>query len=148
MGTEENVQDALSLLVSVISFAAAVVIVAYALTTTRNMNNVVSDRVDEKQSITTTYDYDIASAHMNKTDKTVTKSQAFDMILGVEDTSISISINGSAISEQTLKNAKKGIKTSIISIKNSLVNDSYYMKTIYDTDNGEDFIVGIQFNGI
>ncbi len=148
MGTEQNVQDALSLLVSLISFAAAVVIVAYALMTTRNMNNVVSDRVDEKQSITTTYDYDIASAHMNKTDKTVTKSQAFDMILTLDDTSISISINGSVIPEQTLKNAKKGIKTSIVSIKNTLVNDSYYMKTIYDTENGNDFIVGIQFSGI
>ncbi len=148
MGAEENTQDALSVLVSVISFAAAVMIVAYALLTTRNMNNVVSDRIDEKQSITTTYDYDIASAHMNKTDKAVTKSQVFDMILSLDDTSITVTINGVAIPRQTLINAKKGIKTSVVSIKNALINDSYYMKTIYDTEDGNDFIVGLQFSGI
>lgn len=144
MGASENLQDTWITIISVIIFATAVTLAVAALGMLRRINTVVSERVDEKQSITTTLNNDIAESHTFRTDVELSKNQVFQMILDSSNSS-NISINGTVIPIDTVKNARGGINKSVLKIKGLLLNDKYYMKTFYDTNGTEDYVTGIEF---
>ncbi len=141
---DEHVMDALSLTLSAIMFAAAVTLTYFALMGLRDVNFNVAERIDEKQSVVTTRESDISYSYANQTDEMLSSEQVLNMILGISDESISISVNGSAISETDLERARKGVDKSIQKIR-GMLSGSYYMKTIFDTNDSEDYITQIQF---
>ncbi len=141
---DEQVQDALSLAMSAMMYAAAISLILFALLRLRDLNINVAERIDEKQSVETTKESDISYSYANQTDEELSSEQVLNMILGITDSDIAITVNGHTLSETDLERARKGITTNVKSIKDML-SGTYYMKTIFDTEDGKDFIAEIQF---
>lgn len=146
---DNNIQDALEVGVSAISYAAAITVLIIAVSIYNRNQNFLSQRIDEKQSIETAVDKNIDYRMENAEKDKLSKTEVYNSILAVENPDVTkVIVNSYTISPSTIKSAADGDERSMNAILSTLHNSNYLRTNIYDTGSSGDFLSQIVFLGV